>query len=73
MRLRNSFLVLAELRKIPEKAEVVVMALDFWTPRMDMQVWWASMTTATPRGWSDSSMQLRIWTVSLSWTWSLRA
>ena len=73
IRFRNSFLVLAELRNIPEKADVVVMAFDFCTPRSDMQVCIASMTTATPRGFSASTIQSLIWTVSLSWTWSLLA
>ena len=51
------------LRKMPEKALVVVMALDFCTPRMDMQVCMASITTATPRGWRLSWMQSRICSV----------
>ena len=38
MRLRNSFLVLDEDRKMPLKADVVVMALDFWTPLICMHV-----------------------------------
>ena len=50
MRFRNSLRVRAELRNAPEKADVVVMALLFWTPRICMHVWLASITTATPRG-----------------------
>ena len=61
------------LRKMPENALVVVIALDFCTPRMDMQVCMASITTATPRGWRLSWMQSRICSVRRSWTWSLRA
>ena len=60
--------VLSDFRKMPEKADVVVTALDFWTPRMDMQVCIASMTTATPRGFRESWMQSRICSVRRSWT-----
>ena len=42
------------------KADVVVTALAFCTPRRVMQVWEASMTTATPRGFNVSWMQSRI-------------
>ena len=68
IRFRNSFLVRAELRKTPENADVVVMAFAFCTPRMDMHVCIASMTTATPRGCRALSMQSLIWTVSRSCT-----
>ena len=61
------------VRKMPEKADVVVTALDFSTPRMDMQVCIASMTTATPSGCRDSWMQSRICSVRRSWTCRRRA
>src|SRR5574344_1553322 len=69
IRFRNSFLVRAEVRNAPENAEVVVTALDFCIPLICMQVCDASITTATPSGWSAFWMQSRISTVSLSWTW----
>ena len=50
IRFKNSFLVLAELRKIPEKADVAVIELDFCTPLIVMHVCIASITTATPIG-----------------------
>ena len=68
IRFRNSFLVRAEVRKAPENAEVVVVALAFCTPLIDIHVCIASMTTATPNGCSALSMQSLIWTVSLSCT-----
>ena len=54
MRFRNSLRVRSSLRKMPLKADVVVTALAFCTPRRVMQVCEASITTATPSGFSVS-------------------
>src|SRR5262245_22759197 len=46
----------ASSRNAPRKCDVMVSAPGFCTPRMDMQVCSASMSTATPRGLRISSM-----------------
>lgn len=53
---------------MPEKADVVVTALAFCTPLRVMQVWEASITTATPSGLSVSCMQSLICVVRRSCT-----
>ena len=73
IRLRNSLRVRSSFRKMPLKADVVVMAFAFCTPLRVIHVCDASITTATPSGSRVSWMQSRIWVVSLSCTCSLRA
>ena len=51
---------------------VTVSAPGLRTPRMVMQWCSASMTTATPLGWSTRWMASATWTVSFSWIWSRR-
>ena len=46
--LRNSSRVFLSLRNTPLMAEVMVFEFCFSTPLIIMQVWLASITTATP-------------------------
>ena len=73
IRVMNSSRVRWSERKIPVKAEVVVADCCFSMPRICMHMWLASITTATPMGFSASWMQSRICTVSLSCTCRRRA
>lgn len=54
IRLRNSSRVRSSLRKTPSMELVTAKACCFSTPRMAMQRWKASITTATPSGRSIS-------------------
>jgi len=72
MSLINSSRV-ATRSKAPVKSEVVVIECCFWIPRICMQRCWASITTATPRGFKVDCMHSLICEVSLSCTWSLLA
>jgi hypothetical protein len=58
-----------------EEHENMVMVREFCfsTPRIIMHMWYASITTPTPRGWSTSSMAFATCSVSRSCTWSRRA
>src|SRR5437899_9323597 len=47
----NSARVSGRSRNAPSMAEVTALEFCFSTPRTSMQVWIASITTATPRGW----------------------
>ena len=69
----NSARVSGRSRKAPSIAEVTAFEFCFSTPRISMQRWIASMTTATPRGWSASLSVFAICVVSRSCTWSPRA
>src|SRR5438093_1510385 len=68
----NSARVSGRSRKAPSIADVTALEFCFSTPRMSMQRWIASMTTATPRGWSASFSVFAIWVVSRSCTCSRR-
>src|SRR5262249_54776818 len=68
----NSARVSAFSRNAPSIAEVTAFEFCFSTPRMSMHMCSASITTATPRGWSTSSMVWAIWVVRRSCTWSRR-
>lgn len=71
-RLRNSLRVLDLRSKHPRTQEVMVDAVVFWTPRMDMHRCDASMTTATPWGLRISMMACATSLVRRSWTWRRR-
>ena len=58
----NSMRVDWRVRKTPSMAEVTAFEFCFSTPRMIMQRWNASMTTATPWGCSVSMIA-----VAISW------
>ena len=68
----NSARVLSVLNS-PVNADVVAIECCFWIPRITMHMCCASITTATPSGFSVSAMQLRISTVRRSCTCSRRA
>ncbi len=68
----NSARVSGRSRKAPSIADVTAFEFCFSTPRISMQRWIASITTATPRGWSTSFSVFAIWVVSRSCTWSRR-
>src|SRR2546429_211618 len=63
----NSARVSGRSRKEPSIAEVTAFEFCFSTPRMSIQRWIASMTTATPRGWRASFSVFAICVVSRSW------
>ena len=69
----NSSRVLGSFMKAPVKSLVVVTLFCFCTPRIDMHICWASMTTATPNGAKVFCMQSFICLVRRSCTCSLRA
>src|SRR5262249_20644333 len=68
----NSARVSALSRKAPSIADVTALEFCFSTPRISMQRWMASTTTATPRGWRTSFKVLAICVVKRSWTCSRR-
>ena len=61
------------MRKQPFMAEVTQIEPGLRTPRMVMQVWIASITTATPLACNSSTSRLAISSVMRSWTWGRRA
>jgi hypothetical protein len=64
----NSARVRWSERKVPRMLDVKVWLFCFCTPRIIMQRWAASITTATPRGERASSMASATWVVSRSCT-----
>jgi len=70
---RNSPRVFSFVRNTPSIELVTVRAFCFWTPRIMRHRCCASMTTATPRGWTYSLSASAICVVSRSCTWSRRA
>src|SRR3954467_9040580 len=58
-------------RNMPVKRLVKVEAPCLATPRTDMQVCSASISTATPRGLRTSSMAAATCAATLSWVWTL--
>ncbi len=57
-------------RNEPRTAEVTVIDLGFFAPRIDMHMCSASITTMTPRGCRCLSSRSAICFVNRSWTWS---
>jgi hypothetical protein len=72
IRRKNSSLVLAVERMRPSIQLVVVDAPVFCTPRITMQRWLDSTTTATPWGCSISERARATCLVRRSWTWRRR-
>jgi hypothetical protein len=73
MRFRNSWRVFSLDRIHPSMQLVVVVAPVFCTPRITIQRWLDSITTATPCGWSISDRASATCLVRRSCTWRRRA
>lgn len=69
---RNSSRVFGSSLKTPNMVLVTVLLFIFWTPRITMHMWVASMTTPTPVGCRASVIATAICLVNLSWTCSRR-